>query len=66
MWYPAPWFTRDYGFFSPTPMYWPQNEQTGTQLKKGEEIKLRYRVIVHAGDTEKAKIEELFNKYKAE
>jgi len=66
MWYPAPWFTRDYGFFSPTPMYWPQNEQTGTQLKKGEEVKLRYRVIVHAGDTEKAKIAELFNKYKAE
>lgn len=20
-WYPAPWFTRDYGFMSPTPMY---------------------------------------------
>jgi hypothetical protein len=22
-WYPSPWFTRDYGFMSPTPMYWP-------------------------------------------
>ena len=22
-WYPSPWFTRDYGFISPTPMYWP-------------------------------------------
>ena len=21
LWFPAPWFTRDYGFFSPTPMY---------------------------------------------
>ena len=21
-WYPYKWFTRDYGFFSPTPMYW--------------------------------------------
>jgi len=26
-WFPAPWFTRDYGFFSPTPMYWPANEK---------------------------------------
>ena len=24
-WYPSPWFTRDYGFMSPTPMYWPAN-----------------------------------------
>jgi hypothetical protein len=24
-WYPSPWFTRDYGFISPTPMYWPVN-----------------------------------------
>ena len=24
-WYPSPWFTRDYGFISPTPMYWPEN-----------------------------------------
>src|SRR5690606_2007613 len=48
-WYPAPWFTRDYGFFSPTPMYWPEND-TNISLKKGELINLKYRVIVHAGD----------------
>ena len=23
-WFPSPWFTRDYGFFSPTPMFWPE------------------------------------------
>jgi hypothetical protein len=64
-WYPAPWFTRDYGFFSPTPMYWPENGEN-TILKKGEMINLRYRVIVHSGDHEEAKIAEEFEKYKAE
>jgi len=64
-WYPAPWFTRDYGFFSPTPMYWPQNDKE-TTLKKGQTIKLKYRVLVHSGDTSSAKIAEQFEKYKAE
>jgi hypothetical protein len=64
-WYPAPWFTRDYGFFSPTPMYWPQNDKE-TTLKKGQTIKLKYRVLVHSGDTTTAKIAEQFEKYKSE
>jgi len=64
-WYPAPWFTRDYGFFSPTPMYWPQNDKE-TSLKKGQTIKLKYRVLVHSGDTSTAKIAEQFEKYKSE
>lgn len=64
-WYPSPWFTRDYGFFSPTPMYWPENDKE-TTLKKGQTIKLKYRVIVHSGDAVSAKIAEQFEKYKAE
>ncbi len=64
-WFPAPWFTRDYGFFSPTPMYWPENEKN-TILKKGDIIKLRYRVLVHTGDHKEAKIAEQFEKYKNE
>jgi hypothetical protein len=64
-WYPAPWFTRDYGFFSPTPMYWPQNDKE-TVLKKGQTIKLKYRVLAHSGDTSNAKIAEQFEKYKSE
>ncbi len=64
-WYPAPWFTRDYGFFSPTPMYWPQNDKE-TVLKKGQTVKLKYRVLVHSGDTSNAKIAEQFEKYKSE
>ena len=64
-WYPSPWFTRDYGFFSPTPMYWPADDKA-TVMKKGETIKLKYRVLVHAGTNETAKIAEEFKKYAAE
>lgn len=64
-WYPSPWFTRDYGFFSPTPMFWPPNNKNIT-LKKGESVKLRYRVIVHSGDHKEAKIADEFEKYKTE
>ncbi len=61
-WYPSPWFTRDYGFFSPTPMYWPENGEE-TFLEKGEKLILRYRVLVHAGDHEEANIAGLFEQY---
>ena len=64
-WYPSPWFTRDYGFMSPTPMYWPQNDKE-TFMKKGTQLLLRYRVVVHAGSHTDAKIAELFEKYKSE
>ena len=64
-WYPSPWFTRDCGFFSPTPMYWPENDEN-TVLKKGEKINLRYRVIVHSGDHEEADIAGEFEKYRKE
>ena len=62
MWYPSPWFTRDYGFFSPTPMYWPENDET-TQFKKGDTLTLRYRVLVHSGDTKQAAIAQEFKLY---
>lgn len=62
-WYPSPWFTRDYGFMSPTPMYWPENG-VDTSMKKGELITLRYRVLVHSGDHKQARIAEEFEKYK--
>lgn len=48
-WAPSPWFTRDYGFMSPTPMYWPK-DGTATKLAQGEKVILRYRVLVFSGD----------------
>jgi hypothetical protein len=61
-WYPAKWFTRDYGFFSPTPMNWLEGDKL--DIPKGEKVTLSYRVVVHSGDTQKAGIPALFDAYK--
>lgn len=63
-WYPSPWFTRDYGFISPTPMFWPENDRN-IFLSKGTELKLRYRVLVHSGNHIDAKIAEEFEKFRS-
>ncbi|HOC68576.1 MAG TPA: PmoA family protein [Candidatus Hydrogenedentes bacterium] len=63
--YPVMWFTRDYGFFSPTPLYWPQND-SHVELKAGETVTLRYLVAVHSGDTVSAGIGECFTRYATE
>lgn len=63
-WYPSNWFTRDYGFFSPTPMYWLENDRL--ELPKGETLTLRYRVVVHSGNAEEAGIAGHFAKYEQE
>lgn len=60
-WYPCKWFTRDYGFFSPTPMYWLENGRL--DLPTGEALTLNYRVVVHAGSAEEARIASLFHAY---
>ncbi len=61
-WFPSKWFTRDYGFFSPTAMYWLEGGRL--ELPKGQILTLKYRVIVHAGDVGKAQIAEQFSRYK--
>ena len=61
-WFPSQWFTRDYGFFSPTPMFWLEGNKLN--LAKGEPLTLEYRVIVHAGDAKEAQIAKLFEQYK--
>jgi len=65
IWYPSPWFTRDYGFISPTPMYWPENGEE-IFLREGTNLRLRYRVLVHSGNHIEAGIAEAFQRYKSE
>jgi hypothetical protein len=60
-WSPPPWFTRDYGFFSPTPFNW--FEDGHLDLARGETLRLRYRVVVHGGDTDRAGIAGLYRQY---
>jgi len=60
-WYPSPWFTRDYGFLSPTPMYWLEGDELN--LAKDETIALSYRVQVYAGEWSQEKIQAEFEKW---
>ena len=60
-WFPSKWFTRDYGFFSPTPMYWLDNDRL--ELAVGETLTLKYRVVVHAGNAREGGIAALFDSY---
>lgn len=62
--YPAPWFTRDYGFLSPTPMFWPANGKD-TRIAKGGKLRLCYRVIVFSGTAETAGIGGIFTEFSA-
>jgi hypothetical protein len=52
---PAPWFTRDYGFLSPTPMYWPA-DGVATRLSRGSRLTLRYRILIFSGDASTADV----------
>jgi hypothetical protein len=63
-WFPAPWFTRDYGFMSPTPMYWPDNGKD-ISFKKDSVLNLRHRVVIHSGDHTEAGIAGEYERYKA-
>ena len=60
IWYPSKWFTRDYGFFSPTNMYWKDGEFI---IKESESVTFKYRVILHTGTTEQAEIEKLYSQW---
>jgi predicted dehydrogenase len=64
LWHPAKWFTRDYGFFSPTNLNWI--DEKGVVLKKGESLPLRYRVVVHGGDAARAGIEGRYRTWKTD
>ncbi len=65
-WPEAPWFTRDYGFFSPTPIYWPEDEDAGTFMGKGDAVNLSYRVVVHTGSPDEAGISGYYDEFKSE
>jgi hypothetical protein len=56
--YPAPWFSRNYGFFSPTPV-WLEDRQ----LQAGDRFTKRYRVVVFAGDHQQSRLADLYDEF---
>ena len=60
----CPWFTRDYGNISPTPMNWLQKRGDHPfVLPKGEELKLRYRVVAFGGTPREADLNGLWEEF---
>ncbi len=58
---PSRWFTRDYGFFSPTPMYWLEGDKA--TMDQGDSNQLRYRVLVHSGELSAPYIQQLYDNW---
>jgi hypothetical protein len=63
-WAPCPWFTRDYGFISPTPMNWLPD--AGLTLAQGNTLRLRYLVAAFAGTPEEAGLPGVYEAWAAQ
>lgn len=61
-WFPTKWATRDYGYFSPTPMQWLEGGELRI-LPGDEPLRMSYRVVVHEGDTEAIDLAGIFEQY---
>ena len=61
-WSPCRWFTRDYGFISPTPFYFIKEPW---QLPAGKSVHLRYRIVLHAGDHKDAGLDAIHKAWAA-
>jgi hypothetical protein len=61
-WAPCPWFTRDYGHMSPSPFAFIKQPWT---LAKGKSIRLRYRVVMHAGTPKQAGLDAVYKNWTA-
>lgn len=65
--HPPRWHSRDYGLFAVNPFGGKEFDKAATggyTLKNGDQMRFRYRVIVHPGDFPKKKIAELYDAYK--
>jgi hypothetical protein len=61
-WAPTPWFTRDYGFASPTPLDFTESVW---KIGAGDSITFRYAVVLHASDPAAANLSGLYKDWAA-
>lgn len=64
--YPTTWHVRTYGLFAANPFGWHDfglKKSGEYTLPAGESIRFRYRVILHNGDTESARLPQAFEAY---
>ena len=66
--HPTTWHSRDYGLFAANPFgdhdfYRDKTRNGSMTIKPGESLRFRYRVVIHPGDTETARVAELYKKW---
>jgi len=61
-WENCPWFTRDYGFISPSPFNFVDKPW---RLAAGKSVQLRYRVVLYAGDPKQAGLADIYRQWSA-
>ncbi len=65
--HPTRWHIRNYGLYAANPFglsHFVGKDQNGSKVwKKGESVAFNYRVLIHKGDTEKARVSEHFYNY---
>ncbi len=66
--HPERWHSRAYGLFAVNPFglkdFEPKAEgQGGYTIKAGDELRFRYRVIIHPGDMTNKKLNDLYSEY---
>lgn len=59
-WKPCPWFTRDYGHLSPSPFNFLTEPWT---LAAETSVRLRYRVVLHAGTPQEAGLDRIYREW---
>jgi len=57
--FPTKWHVRDYGLFAPNPWFW----DGPLSLEEGGTLTFRYRILIHAGDAETARVKTRFMDY---
>ena len=68
--HPTYWHARAYGLFAANPFGWkeftrdPHNDGSYT-IPAGQSITFRYRVLIHHGDYQEAKVAEAYSQYEA-
>ena len=67
--HPTYWHARDYGLFALNPFgrnaFDPNAEESHWKLPKGHSLTFRWSVVVHPGDAQTGRIEELYKQYAA-
>jgi hypothetical protein len=65
--HPTYWHARDYGLFALNPFgahaFDPAQPESHWQLAVGKQLVFRWRVVVHPGDAESARVAELYKDY---